>query len=154
MENQFKKQSWFVILLLAIITGGIYMPFWYKKIKKSISELGTNGLMTGYIFVAIFTLIFNFSFNLSMTSGGESSRIYFSTNYYHIGDIFRFLYFLLHLFLAFSLRTILKNKFNTSSNPILTFLFGPLYLQTRINHIIESKPVVDVPPSVPNQPQV
>ena len=34
MSDNFKKQSWISVLLLSVITLGIYIPFWYKKIKK------------------------------------------------------------------------------------------------------------------------
>lgn len=141
--EKLKKQNWFVTFLLAFITLGIYVPFWFKKVKKSLNNNSNWQLLNIFIVLAILDILFNFSFSSNMTANGVTTTNEFSTNYYHIGDILSWLYILVNVYFAFSVKNLLEEKYKISLNPIMTFFFSIIYLQHKINHITDVNQVAN-----------
>jgi len=137
MANNFKKQSLLSVILLSIITLGIYIPFWFKKIKKVTDTFPTKELSRIKIMVLMITSFLApiFSFTLSI-SVNNIEKVY-STNFYGIGYILNILRGLLIIFLSFNLRSILQKQFNVKLNGVLTFFLGPIYLQYKINSLVD-----------------
>lgn len=141
MSDNFKKQSWISILLLSLITFGIYIPFWYKKIMKVTDtfpqEKKLNSASIIILMIASFLIPF-FSITLTTTMNGVENV--FTTNIYGIGTILNILRALLIIFLSFNLRSILQSQYGTDLNAVLTFFLGPIFLQHKINSLIEKSP--------------
>lgn len=133
MSDNFKKQSWVSVLLLSLITFGIYIPFWYKKIKKITDTFPQEKKLNSALIIILMIVSFItpfFSINLSL-----SGQNVFSTNVYGIGTILNIVRVLIIIFLSFSLRSILQSQYSTELNPILTFFLGPLFLQHKISKL-------------------
>ena len=138
MPDNFKKQSWISVLLLSSITFGIYIPFWYKKIKKVTDtfpqDKKLNNTFITVLMIVSFLIPF-FSITITTTVNGVENV--FTTNFYGIGTILNILRALLIIFLSFNLRSILQSQYNVNLNPVLTFFLGPVFLQYKINSLIE-----------------
>ncbi len=141
MPDNFKKQSWISVLFLSLITFGIYIPFWYKKIKQVTDTFPQDKKLNSasiIILIIISFIIPIFSINITTTVNGVENV--FSTNFYGIGTILNILRLLLIIFLSFTLRSILQNQYSSELNAILTFFLGPIFLQHKINSLIEKNP--------------
>jgi hypothetical protein len=138
MEHRLQKQSWPQVLLLSIITLGIYIPFWFKKVRGGLKDFSSDNLVKAMIFTSIGTIVFNISFDFYSNNGSVTRPHYFDTNYYNLGDLLRLANVALFLILSFGLKSFLEGNYKTQINPVMTFLFGPVYLQHKINIIMEA----------------
>lgn len=135
MQTNLERQSWVSVFFLSIITLGIYMPFWYKKIKGATDPFPTlkkidNRLVIGFIIITIARVPFAGHLTLNGVTYGLDSGI--------VSQLVGYIFLIGELVLAFQVRGLLMDQFKVKVNPVLTFLFGPLYLQSRINRILEA----------------
>jgi hypothetical protein len=137
---EFKKRSWLVILVLSLITLGIYPAYWFSNIKKQADSLSVSKRVNT-ILSSIFVLVAVLRFGLNIDLFGLVN-----TNYYNIGLYLNFVYAILYVVLCFSVRSVVIAKFNAKVNPVLTFFFGPLYLQHRINVLASISPMFGTNP--------
>jgi len=141
MQDNFKRQSWITVLLLSLITLGIYIPFWYRKIKKVTDtfsqEKKLNSASIIILMIASFIIPF---FSITFTTTVNGVENVFTTNIFGIGTILNILRLILIIFLSFSLRSILQNQYRADLNAVLTFFLGPIFLQHKINSLIEKNP--------------
>jgi hypothetical protein len=58
--------------------------------------------------------------------------------------------------LSFNLRSILQSQYGTDLNAVLTFFLGPIFLQHKINSLIEKSPTQQQvnQQSAPNSPRI
>ena len=137
MEDEFKEQSWIMVLILTVITFGIYLPFWFKKIKKVTDTFQTEKKLNGNLITFLIIISFLIPlFSITITVG---TWVY-TTNYYGIGDILNLIRVVGVIFLAFSLKKILENKYSVKIDSVLTFFLSALYLQDKINNLIKKTP--------------
>ena len=131
--------------MLSTITFGIYVPFWYKKIKKVTDtfpkEKKLNNSLIIILMISSFIAPF---FSITLTTTFNEIENVFTTNVYGIGTILNILRSILIIFLSFSLRSILQNQYGAELNAVLTFFLGPIFLQHKINFLIEKNPVLQV----------
>ncbi len=141
MPDNFKKQSWISVLLLSLITLGIYIPFWYKKIKKVTDTFPQDKKLnsTSILILTIVSFLIPF-FSITITTTINGVENTFTTNVYGIGTMLNILRTLLIIFLSFNLKSILQSQYNIDINPVLTFFLGPIYLQHKINSLIGNTP--------------
>ena len=138
MHNNFKKQSWISVLLLSLITFGIYIPFWYEKIKKVTDEFSQDKKLNSpsIVILTIASFLIPF-FSITINTNINGVENIFTTNFYGIGTMLNILRVLLIIFLSFNLRSILQSKYGSEFNAVLTFFLGPIFLQHKINLLIE-----------------
>jgi hypothetical protein len=138
-QTKLEKQSWFSVLFLSLITVGIYIPFWYRKVKRatdlpSVPSKINDKLILVLIVIAVVNVILGGHITVGDTTYGLDLGAIGKT----IGTIFSYAYVIIQIVLAFLVRSVLRAQFSVNVNPIMTFIFGPLYLQTRINRVIEA----------------
>jgi hypothetical protein len=151
-----RKKSVLILILISIVTFGIYPAFWYFKHSPEFDNLMTNtkskkGFAIFYIFLAVLSIL-NFvflNFLVSQQSGSmpvsnfSEIPLYLVLSFVTLIFIF-ILIFVASLILAFNYRKILNEALiNKGSNVKLsgfyTFLFNFLYLQYEINRIVDDK---------------
>ena len=125
-QNSYPKQNIFLLILLAIVTLGIYVPFWYKKYMK-LSDFSSikSGMVNAFLALQIVYVI-NTIIELTYFSVILLVILLF------LDLIIIITIFILQIILAFDMRRILINK-GQEVNPILTFFFTVFYLQYKIN---------------------
>ncbi len=131
------------MLLLSIITLGIYIPFWFRRNKKVTDTFPQEKKLSG----GLISLLIFLTIAMIFTAGKLTlnGKVY-TLNYYGIKHVFRYAELLLIIFLSFNLRSVLQSQFSANLNPILTFFLGPLYLQHKINSILEKQSVQQYQP--------
>ncbi len=134
MKTNLEKQSWASVLFLSAITLGIYVPFWYRKVKKA-TDSSPVGKKIDKNFLLIFMIlaIINAPFSFHVTFNGVTYGI----NTGIADQILNLILIVIEVLFAFKARKLLMEQFNSKINPVMTFFFGPLYLQSRINNIID-----------------
>jgi len=139
MPKGFQKQSLIKLILLTMITLGIYVPFWFLKQRKIAEKLSIKKKLYNkliYIFIIVFIIRVLF-FILDLSSGNLDIRTAYS--------FFNTLNAIILLVLAFNLRSVLEEYYKKNKVKkrefcrFWTFIFSYLYLQYRINEIIGSK---------------
>jgi hypothetical protein len=127
-ESGYPKQNVLLLILLSLITVGIYIPFWYKRYMK-LSDFATikSGMVNAFLALQIVYVI-NTIIELTYFSVILLVILLF------LDLIIIITLFILQIILAFEMRRILINK-GHDINPILTFFFTVFYLQYKINKI-------------------
>jgi len=137
-QTKLEKQSWFSVLFLSLITVGIYVPFWYRKVKRATDLPSAPSKINDKLILALITIaVVNVILGGHITVGDTTYGLDLGAIGKTIGTIFSYAYVIIQIVLAFLVRSVLRAQFSLNINPVMTFLFGPLYLQTRINRILE-----------------
>ncbi len=149
-----KEKNIILLVILSIITLGIYNAFWYSKKAYEFDNLGTKKKLskfvaTLYLIITIAAVFSGITFVLSLSPQDMGTFYQNTTTFQNLlvivflaGSI---LQFILSLFLAFISRGIINEaiKFNKNTDKkisgILTFIFGLFYLQYEINRVVNDK---------------
>ena len=111
---------WGLVLVLSLVTFGLFLPFWALRqaFWARQAEPGNNALIYYSIYVAAFVLELGLA--VFQESEGLSSLL-------SIGGSICF------LLGSFSVKSAIESYFNKRLNGLLTFLFGPIYNQYKLN---------------------
>ena len=137
MVTQLQKKNVLLMILLAIITYGIYIPFWFLNSKGAFNNLNSkekisNGpiifVLVIYIISAILLIpsILFMETEIGVMIGGIDSVINL------VGGI-------AILIMSFKVRRIMNEHFKTNLSGVATFFFSFFYLQYKINRFLEQK---------------
>jgi hypothetical protein len=135
---------WGLVLLFAILTGGIFMIVWNLVIAAWVKRVQPNATsLYYYLGFVVFKLInwivvvpqalYNIGHPQGLHTGGMS------------GFLFWFIAWVLKLIWRFSERASLEEHFNGPEpvglrlDSIMTFFFGGLYFQAKLNEVNEMK---------------
>jgi len=134
MKKGFKSFNVFTLVILSIITLGIYIPFWFfRKIKEVENSKLHHRVAKGWIY---FLLI------LSILGVGASILSIFFPGLFQAERFSNYLGWTVGLILSFGLRDVLKEyyiKKKTHFSVFWTIIFGPFYLQFMINKLNPKK---------------
>jgi len=149
-----KKKMIIVLLLLNLITLGVYSAIWYIKRSKEFNNLGTKKKLKKtipsiFLIINLITIFSAVYFMLSI-SPEQMGTFYQNTTTMQNALLIAFLAgaileIVLSLFLAFYSRYIINEaiKYNKNSSKkisvFFTLIFGFLYLQYEINRIEDDK---------------
>jgi hypothetical protein len=132
---QLKKRNVLLMILLTLITYGVYIPVWFLNRKDSINNLNSKEkISAGPI---IFLLIISIIYAIMLIP----SILFTETS---IGSIIDWIDIIINLagsiiilIMSFKVRRILNEHYNTKISDIATFLFTFFYLQYKINRFNE-----------------
>lgn len=142
-EKKLRKKSVLLIILLTLITYGIYQPIWFLKQKNAINNLKSKEKLTNTLFIlviilyavsALFLFIYLFPYDTTSPLVIEL-----------IDNLINLTGAIIILVMSFKVRRILHQYFNVvlkrniKFSKIYTFLFGIYYLQYKINRIVSQK---------------
>ena len=149
------RKSVIVLIILNILTLGIYFPIWAYKHRNWMNSLNSKlKLKKSVIIAALILIIVNV---LIVVSSLVAAYILFNTNgasqiYYFIlsnesllegievgQDLLSFILALLSLNIVFDMRSILNKHFNTKISFLGTLFFSLFYIQYKINELTKEK---------------
>lgn len=145
-----KKISVLLVLVLTIITFGIYYPVWFLKRRDALnnfkSEVTLNkGVFIGLIVISVISLLLAF---VSGFAEGMYEEGLLASNISPIldafGNVLDLVYVIIMIIECFKVRRIFAEHFNDYLNieipfsKVATFFFGVLYLQYKINRFPDS----------------
>ena len=118
-SEELKRTRPLVVILLFLVTLGFYGPYWYTSRRKVLNRLaGRNEINLGLCIAAFFS-----TFVLNITEG-------------MLGDfdvVFRLAAAIVLLVLAFRAKDIIEANYDSDVSGLITFFFGVMYLQYKIN---------------------
>jgi len=142
-KERFKRISWPMILFLNIITVGIYPFFWFLRRERAFNRLESKNKLSKkfliFLIVAVFSqLVLGFVSGVydSLDSPARADLIM------NIGDVVGWVAVILLTVVSFHTRKILIDHTEVMGQPIKinrfwTFLFNNLYLQYKLNDLID-----------------
>lgn len=145
VENgNFKRQHWLLVFFFFVITLGIYVPFWYKKIKKVADALGTtyrlNGMLINVLLIVVVAeILLRFITDFFLEN---MPLLWLGTLFFT--QILGLVFVILNIVLAFKVKDILDEHYNKTLNKnisfsgVATFFFTIVYLQYKLNKILEA----------------
>lgn len=129
----FKRFSAWAVFGLSLITLGIYPLYWLYSRSKTLNGFHTRKIAGGLIMgavVAFAVLVLTEVLIEPYTQSVLLARIDLLSN---------IAYLALYIILLFTFRNRLLDLTGSRINPILTFLFGCIYLQYKINGAIDER---------------
>jgi len=135
MRNKLEKKSVLLLIVLIIVTLGIYVPIWFGKLKKTLDGFKTKQKANGNLI--------NFLLVLSILEVVIIIPSVFSPSLDLVSSILNLTSSIIVLVLAFQFKNILNEYFNKIQNKnvsfsgIATFFFTIFYLQYKINRALE-----------------
>ena len=143
MDGQLEKKNVLLMLLLVLITGGIYIPVWFLNRKDTFNELNSKWKLSGVFII--------FLLALSIISVIPTVMLFYSLSTMDT-DLMRMILTIdplivlinwaevvILLVLAFKVRRILSDHFKTNLLVSVTFFFTLFFLQYTINRFLENK---------------
>lgn len=114
------KLHWGLLLVLSLVTCGIFLLIWgfRQGFWARQAEPGNNALVYYSIYVVAILLEVGFS----VSADGEA-----------LGAIFRLAGGICFLLGSFSVKSAIESHLNKRLNGLLTFFFGPIYNQYKLN---------------------
>ncbi len=137
MVTQLQKKNVLLMILLTIITYGIYIPVWFLNRKDAFNSLNSKEKISNgpIIFVLI---IFIISAILLIPS-----VLFMETEIGVMIDgvdlIISLVGGITILVMSFKVRRIMNEHYKTNLSGVATFFFTFLYLQYKINRFLENK---------------
>jgi len=157
-DQTFGKRSVWVILLLSIITCGLYFPFWFVLRANDLDKLQTTAKITlGPVVLLFCSLIATYAASIAgiwwtSEAGATTLKI--------VGPVLNLCYCIMIWVLSFRVRRILDEYFNQRLNlgspisAVATFFLTIYYLQYKMNRFpavarVEPMSESGVPPTTP-----
>ena len=128
-----KRFSAWAVFGLSLITLGIYPLYWLYSRSKTLNGFHTRKIADGLIrsaVIAFAVLVFT-----EVLIEFYAQSVWLAL----IGTLSRIAYLTLYIVLLFALRNRLLDSIGSRVSPILTFLFGCIYLQYKINGAIDER---------------
>lgn len=143
MQKELHKIPVWKLILLATITLGVYVPYWYLKQKDGLNDLHTSYEVTPPMPIALMALsalMFTLTI-LSVVADLVLMQPYYAEVLDFIAKIINFGIWIGLILLSFHVRKMLKDhhigyhKKDVKFSWLATFFFGILYLQYKINKL-------------------
>ena len=138
-EKTFKKISIWLMLVLSLITLGIYVPIWFLRRRDALNKLSSSEKLgsSGAIFVLVIFCISVLFFPVQLLSTDQSIISALDA----VDRLINLVGGIILLVLAFTVRRILDDHYNEHIgmdlpfSKVWTFLFTFLYLQYKMNRL-------------------
>ncbi len=140
-QPQIKKTPVLLVLLLIVVTAGIYIPIWFLKRRRALNSLDAPEKLEKGVFIFVI-IAFSTSLLLDLFVLEEGNPA---------GRLINLIGTIAIVFQCFAVRRILDCQFNAVLEQdiyfsgILTFFLGILYLQYMINRLPFDKVTNDQP---------
>lgn|GEM_PF-2278530 len=145
--REFEHQDDWRLFLLLIVTLGIYLPFWMIRTSKTINRIAPNKPVSlHYPQILLGLLIINLLL-LGTTIVLFSTHPTIGAILYLIWNLWRWVITIYVIVVSFMYRDALNRILDRTTPPLRdfgavgTFLFGPLYLQIRLNQRIKEREI-------------
>lgn len=114
------KLHWVLLLLLSIVTLGLFLPIWgfRQGFWARQAEPGNNAL----IYYSIYVVAIVLEVGLAVSAELEA-----------VSALFRIVGGICFLLGSFSVKSAIESHLNKHLNGVLTFFFGPIYNQYKLN---------------------
>ena len=129
----FKRFSAWAVFGLALITLYIYPLYWLYSRSKTLNGFHTRKIAGGLIMGTVVAFVVLVLTEVLIEPYAQSVLLA------RIDLLSNIAYFALHTILLFTFRNRLLDLSGSRVNPILTFLFGCIYLQYKINGAIDER---------------
>ena len=144
--KEFERRSIVNILILSIITLGLYIPLWLLRYREAFNGLNSERKLTrGPLIISFFIILLEVPYILV-------SFFYWIVPIDPMLDFglqtFYLLGYIIILVYSFKARNILIEHYGVEISPILTFFFSIFYLQYKINQVLDLEPVERAPESL------
>ena len=127
-----KRISVFNVVMLALISGGVYIPLWFLRRSRELDRLKMGRINEATCNLAViiwaFTIIFGVAIGTSQTFSIFLGMKLFATLLNLVCGLFI-------LSLSFRARAIIQEAFSVRLSGLATFFFHSFYLQYRINRL-------------------
>lgn len=148
-QTPLKKSSLLVVVLLTVITGGIYMPIWFLTRRQSFNSLHSSEKLGKGVFIfaiigllisTIISLYSGFFQGLDMARSGELNMPVTALDLLATNALMLIVFIPL-VSQTFKVKRILHDHFNThlrkdiQFSKLMTLLFLNFYLQHKINRL-------------------
>lgn len=139
MDGQLQKKNVLLMLLLVLITYGIYIPVWFLNRKDTFNDLDSREKLSGgpIIFLLIIFIISAVMLIPSILFMETELGIMIDA----LDRIITLVGGIIILVLSFKVRRILSEHYKTNLLGVATFFFTLFYLQYTINRFLENKKV-------------
>lgn len=147
MNKPVERKSVWMVILLSIVTLGIYVPYWlYQRLDafnqmKSTEKLDKSTVMAVLVMYSLTTVMYIVS---TISEILYPENISFVTNIDNVGSVIDFISTIMMLYLAFRTRKVIEDHFKVTLSGVATFFFSIYYLQYKINQQL-SKPESGAP---------
>lgn len=137
MEQSFKKKSVVLMVILSIVTYGIYIPIWFLKGMAALNNLKSKlKVKKAYFIVVLVLAIISLLLLVPPLMFGVSSSIGQMVD--KIDSAVNLMFGIAILAVSFDIKRILEDHFGIKLSGIATFFFTIFYLQYKINELIDS----------------
>ena len=134
MEPQFKRVNLAVVIILSIVTLGVYLGYWFLKERHTLKEIEKGSIIPiklWWLFTILLALSFIYHFlgPILLTPYGDAVFTSFDMimSYYFLGLLY---------YSVFRMRDILQEEYeDVTFNPWLLVLFHVWYLQYKLNRL-------------------
>lgn len=136
MNKPVERKSVWMVILLSVVTLGIYIPYWlYQRLDafnqmKSTEKLDKNIVMAVLVMYSLTTVMYIVS---TISEMMYPENISFVTNIDNVGSVIDFVSTIMMLYLAFRTRKVIEDHFKITLSGVATFFFSIYYLQYKIN---------------------
>ena len=143
--REFAYQNGWMVLLLGVITFGIYVPFWMIRTAKVCNKLDSNRSIPLYLPQALLFLRGLVVVSAIVAGIASSQNVISDNEGTTLCDGFSLLVGIFQLFLQFKFYGVINRILERTSpygkylNGVATFFFGILYLQIAINRRIRQR---------------
>lgn len=129
----FKRFSAWAVFALSLITLGIYPLYWLYSRSKTLNGFHTRKIDGGLIMGAVVAFVVLVLAEVLIEPYAQSVLLA------RIDLLSNIAYLALYIILLFTFRNRLLDLTGSRLSPILTFLFGCIYLQYKINGAIDER---------------
>jgi len=133
--KQFERFSAWGVFGLGIITLGIYPVYWLCTRAQKINSIHENKISKIWINILIFSTILYYVASILIEFISTNSSLLITVSVIIL--VVAISYLVSYIVVAFSIKNRVREITNNKSNGILTFFFGAIYLQYKINQAID-----------------
>jgi hypothetical protein len=139
MDRQLQKKNVLLMILLVLITNGIYIPIWFLNRKDTFNDLNSKCKLSG-VFI-IFLLVLSLISTVMLISLILIMEAELTLMILTLDPLINWIEVIILLVLAFKVRRILSDPFKTNLLVSATFFFTLFFLQYKINRFLENKEI-------------
>lgn len=141
MNKPVEKKSVWLVILLSIVTLGIYVPYWLYQRLDAFNKLKSREKLDKTTITAVLVM---YCFTTALYICTSIYELFYPGNLMvekidQVGSVIDFISSITMLYLTFMVRKIIEDHFTTKLSGVATFFFSIYYLQFRINKEL-SKP--------------
>lgn len=133
----FERFSTWYVFLLAIVTLGVYLPYWLYSRTKVLNAQSEDQISSGFVWTTILLYALALCTSIASAAVGQelAELVLLDSGVSLVANVFMIVW-------AFKFRNRLQKliaPLQLKTNPILTFLFQTLYMQYKVNEAIDKQ---------------